>query len=332
MKRPLAVLAVLLLAGCAVPQAPSVAPLAAAPAMTWTPGNYWAYRATFRDGSSFDVALVVHAQTPDGYRLGSNLSAGFFGLPFNGNVSRDLNPRVAGEEWPLFRAPLSEGATWSYHLFGHDATTVAHAALLDVPDLGPTPGWRFESKAYGQTFARYEYAPAVGWLTRLQLFDPTNGTRLLDARLLAYGPDFQEAYFVEETLATLRIAYPAAPGSLPVHVPAGMEHVRAMLTASADAGALDAKLVGAGGEPLAAVQALAKQTATDRASVRGGASMTWTLTHTGVGVGYVYLEVTGLSATGKLARLQSTRPAFPQDGHTTSTGEPVAVYGISVEH
>jgi hypothetical protein len=294
--------------------------------MAWSPGNYWAYRATFQSGRTIDIALIVHSRTPDGFRLGSNLSAGFFGLPFNGNVTAERNPRVAGEEWPLFREPLSDGATWSYHMFGHDATTTAHAAMVDVPG-GRVPGYRFESRSLGQLFARYGYAPSVGWLTSLSIIEPTNGTTILDATLLAYGEDWGSAYYVEHTIRQLRISYPTPPGSSTIAIPPEMEHIRALLSVQAEAGLLEAKLYGPRGEQLADARAVGTQAASDRASVRGGPAMTWTLDHTGVGAGSIYLEITGLSATGKLSQLQSfqsTRPDRPQTGQVTSTGSPVA--------
>ena len=339
------------LAGCAGEDGgPEAAPpevveaLADTRPMTWAPGNYWAYHATYRQNLTFDVALVVHESTPDGFRLGSNLSAGFFGLPFTGNVSPQLNPRIGPEEWPLYRFPLRDGQSWEYTLFGYDAKTVARAVVLDVPGVGEVPGFHMEASAYGQTFARYDYAPPVGWFTRLELIEPTDGSVVLDVQLRGFGPDFGQAYYVEKTIREVRLDHPSAtpPGALDVQVPGGFRHVRAFLTAETSGGVVDAKLT-ADGRTLAQAQAVGKGVSSDRVGVRAKGPMTWRLEHKGVGVGVLHLEVTGLVATGLAPSaaapepreagvsfgledvLHSTRPDRPHTGHATSTGWPVAV-------
>lgn len=336
--------ALLLLAGCAVDEGPPdevVQALADTRPIDWSPGNYWAYQATFEENVTFDVALVVHDAGPDGFRLGSNLSAGFFGLPFTGNVSPDLNPRIGPEEWPLYQFPLADGKAWEYTLFGYEAKTVARAALVDVPGLGIVPGFRMESSAYAQTFARYDYVPQVGWFTRLELIEPTNGQRVLDVKLRAYGPDYGSAYYVEKTIREVRLDYPTSvPGAIAIDVPDGFVTVRAFLTVETSAGAASGEIKDATtGKSLAKAQAIGKGAQAGRISLRPRAALEWTLDHAGAGTGVVHLEITGLTATGPLAQpsqpqmqpidlvslLQSTRPALPQVGQVTSTALPVAV-------
>lgn len=335
-----ALLVVALLAGCAAPP-PAPAEVAEAVAdtrpMDWSPGNWWSYHATIGN-ETFDVALIVHERTADGFRLGTNLSVGFFGLPFHGNVSDELNPRIGGEVWPLFHFPLDDGKSWAYTLFGYDARTVASAALVEVPGLEGAPGFLLESTSFGQTFARYSYAPEVGWFTRLELIEPTNGTTVLLAELSAYGHDWDAAYYVEETLREIRLRYPALPGREEIRVPAGYLQARVSLLAQSASGVLMGRLLDEDGRPLARVDVLVAGADTDRASAKGDGATTWTLDHKGAGTGTIYLEVTGVSATGPLAApratslnmdlaalLQSTRPAFPQDGQTISTALPVGV-------
>ena len=334
MRRALVLGLFLLLAGCAerVPGTaePSLDPAAAkaARAMDWTPGNWWAYRATVGN-ETLDVALVLHERTEDGYLLGSNLSVGFFGLPFHGNVTNDRNPRIGTDVWPLFEPPLADGKEWGYSLFGYDAKARATRADLAVPGAGLLPGYQLEARSLGQTFARYTYSDAVGWFTRLQVIEPTDGSTVLLAELVAYGPDWGQAYYVEETLLQRSIGYPQLPGEEVVRIPPGYVDVRVELTGQSAAGVLFASLRDAAGRHIASIDVLASGFDTDRVAVRAEQGVEWVLEHSGVGTGRILLHVTGMSATGPLA--QSTRPALPQDGHTTSTGNPVGTYSMRVE-
>lgn len=356
-----------LLAGCASrsEEEPTSSARAAASAprvMDWSPGNWWSYHATVGN-RSVDVALIVHERTPDGFRLGTNLSVGFFGLPFNGNVTADLNPRIGPEVWPLFAFPLADGKEWAYELFGYQAKTTAREATIDVATLGARPGYVLESTSFGQVFARYEYAADAGWFTRLQLIEPTDGSTVLLAELTSFGTDWNAAYYVEEVIRDVRIEYPALPSAFDIPLAAGYLQARATLTTRATSGALFATLLDEDGRVLARAESLVRGTDIDRASARTAGGATWRIEHRGAGVGAIFLEITGVSATGPLALnapagasgssakpaaaptsdgatfdlpalLQSTLPARPQLGHTTSVAPPLTlgVYAIGVAH
>lgn len=322
-------LPMLLLAGCAAetPPAPATTQAAALPHASWAPGSWWAYQAAYA-GHVVDVALIVHAATPEGYRLGSNLSAGLFGLPWAGEVTLERNPRIGGEVWPLFTFPLEPGKTWDYSLFGHAAKSVVRAQAED--------GYALEASSFGQTFARYDYAHDAGWFTRLTLVEPTNGTTMLDARLVAAGTDWSAAYYVEETLVERRVENPGLPGALELPLPGGFAHVRAELRSTTEAGAVFAELRDADGRVLVASRALARGSDLARVTLREPDEGVWTLVHHGAGVGRVELLVTGIAARGPLADapaegpafdlaslLQSTRPERPHAGHVIRTGTPV---------
>lgn len=272
-------------------------------ATRWDPGDWWAYRATFHRNATYDIALVVHEGGAEGFRVGSNVSSGFFGLPFNGNVSTELNPRIGADEWPMYRFPLDDGKTWSYTLFGYDATTTAYAALVDVPGKGKVPGFRLESSTLGQVFAKYDYSPQTGWFTRLELIEPSKREQVLEVRLAGYGDHYGRAYFVERVIETIRIDYPGVPGSVDVRIPDGYARIHATLSVATTAGAMKASLK-LGDVVLADAQAVGKGAASDRATVRRGG--TWTLDHAGAGQGVVYLEVTGISSMGGTARWRET--------------------------
>lgn len=296
----LALALALLLAGC-LAQAPSperqhlAQAVADTRAMTWAAGNWWAYHATVRN-VTLDITLVVHDTSPQGSRLGTNASAGFFGLPFSGNVTRELGPMLGSEEWPLYRFPLEDGKTWSYKLFGYDAKTTAHAALVDVAGVGPMPGFTLDATAYGQTFARYDYTPRTGWFTHLALWDPAKHEQVLDARLTDFGPAYGRAYFVEQALREVRIEYPTLPSSVDIEVPSGYARVEALLVVSSTAGVVDAQLRDARGYDLASARSVG--IGQDAAKVGASGGATWRLDHKGVGQGVVHLEVTGLTLVG----------------------------------
>lgn len=315
---PLAALLLLpvLLAGCTNEDRTRASPeviraVADTVALPWARGSYWAYDATFTSGRTHAIALVVHEAREDGFRLGSNRSSGFFGLPFSGNVSADLNPEIGGVEWPMYRFPLSDGASWSYAMFGHDATTTAYAAMVRLPDGSDEPGFRLEASSYGQVFARYDYSPTTGWFTRLELVDPGKREQVLDVRLTDHGAAWGRAYYVERVIRAVRIAYPnaAPPAEVPVDVPSGYARVRATLTVQAAAGALDATLGTEGGASLAEARVLGKGLASDRADLPPGAR-TLLLRQVGAGAASLYLEITGIRDASPEPKERSTqRPA-----------------------
>lgn len=274
----------LLLAGCATPDAPSAMPPVAIVGQVWGPGSWWSYHVEL-DGSSFDVTLVVDEATPEGYRLGTNLSVGFFGLPWGGNLTPDRNPVLGGEEWPLYRHPLSDGATWRYRVMGHDAITRAVA----TPD-----GHALEASSWGRVFARYDHDANVGWFTRFELIEPSNGRTLLRATLLDHGHAFDGDYFVERDLTERHVRNPLLPGALVVPVPAGAVQVRAHLTVAADAGALRAELRDEQGRVLARAFTATPGADTASAILDVPAGALWTLHHAGAAVGDVRLKVSGV--------------------------------------
>lgn len=330
----------LVLPGCAAPGGePEAAAAPVAPrVMDWSPGNWWAYHATIGN-VTLDVALIVHERSADGFRLGTNLSVGFFGLPFNGNVTHQLNPRIGADVWPLFQFPLADGKEWDYELFGYQATALAAADTVDVASLGPRAGYSIEARSFGQLFARYTYAPDAGWFTRLEIIEPTDGSRVLAAELTAFGTDWNAAYYVEETVRSVEVEYPALPGQIELDVPGGYLQARATLTAKLATGALSATLRDEDGRALASAASYLRGTDIDRASARIAGPVTWRLDHRGAGLGSVHLEITGVSATGPLAApsgdeapevdlpalLQSTLPARPHEGHTIATAAPLAL-------
>lgn len=302
------VLVVAALAGCAGHATRADPRLVQAVANThadrWQAGDWWSYRATINGNRTFDVDLVVDRVKPDGFTLGTNTSAGFFGLPFLGNVTKGLNPVIGDEVWPMFQFPLSEGATWSYHLWGHDAKAEAHATVVDVPGQGPQPGFRITATSLGQVFARYDYAPGPGWFTHLEVVDPGKGGKaVLVADLRDFGGNYRGLYFIEETLAATR--YEAPAGGLPLartmEVPPTGSPVRVHLSVTWTAGACDATLTDETGQAVAHAQVAGQGQASADATLETGAR-TLKLDPRCAGSGVVYVVATGVRTREGLAR------------------------------
>jgi hypothetical protein len=294
------------LAGCSThaprPEGKLLPALAAPAADRWQTGSWWSYHAVLEGNATLDVDLIVDRVKPDGFSLGTNASHGFFGLPFLGNVTKGLNPEIGDEVWPMFQLPLSEGRSWSYHLWGHDAKAIARAALVDVPGAGPEPGFRIEASSLGQVFARYDYASSPGWFTHLEIVDPGKGGQaVLVADLAGFGANYHGLYYVEETLAAARFAGPTAlPLPVTLDVPAADSAVRAHLSLAWTAGACDAMLLDEAGRPIVHAQVVGTGVASDGA-IAGQGAHHWTLQPRCVGAGSVYVAVTGVRARQGLA-------------------------------
>lgn len=286
----------LALAGCLAPKAAlpwsvGAAP-AAEPAQPWSPGSWWSYRATFASGRGIDVALVVHESSPAGYRLGTNLTAGFFGLPFNGTVTPGYNPVVAGEEWRLFDFPLADGKTWESQLMGYPVKTTARAAEVALPDGSRVAGYDLTSTSYGRVFARHAWAEETGWFTALSLYEPTDGTRLLDVRLTGAGSDFGRDYYVEVPIQTLRHEYPGLDGADALRMDSG-DQIAATLTLRGTLGEFSARLLTPRGVPVLEASVRGQGAAVERATF-SATEGTWTLDHLGLGQGALRLELTAI--------------------------------------
>ncbi|MHB8604310.1 MAG: hypothetical protein ACYDCK_03560 [Thermoplasmatota archaeon] len=263
----------------------------------WHPGAWWTYVARFEgDNRTYDVALVVDRVSPTAYVVGSNLSGGFFGLPFDGNVSRaGLNPTIAGQEWPLFEFPLADGKTWTYTLLGYPVVATAHVAPVDLAPGLKTTGFSIDASSYGRLFARYTYAPAAGWFTRLTIFEPTNGTVAADVRLTGEGASWARDYFVETPVAHFAASYPSTDTSATFRIASRASHLLGTLVVEGDAGAFSAKVTDPDGHPVLAADVLGRGLAIDRRGFDAVAGE-WRLDALAAGVGNLRLDVFALES------------------------------------
>lgn len=306
-----------LLAGCLVPVpgvlGPSHAEEEPADRPGWQEDDWWSFRVEVPDGGHAASTFVVHEAGPDGYQLGSNRSNGFFGIPFHGDVDQDLNPKVAGERWEMFRFPLEDGDSWTQRFLGHVVTTSVEAAEVPGPE-GALDGYRLTAEAYGAPIATYTYTPETGWLTSFTLRDPETGEPLAWANLTDQGTGYQGRYLVEEPVHSLERTYPGdLPGEDRFQVDADGVHLVATLTASTRPGHVDARLEAPDGDVVAEVASTGQAMDDERRAwpVERGE---WTLEHQGVGAGTVRAQLHVVRAAGPGAGDGGTEEAGPAAG------------------
>lgn len=293
--------AAMLLAGCLVPVPGFVgstgtsADTATQP--TWNADDWWSFQVETTEQAA-SATYVVHEADADGYHLGSNRSNGFFGIPFHGELAPDLDPRIAGERWDMFRFPLQDGDTWTQRFLGHVVTTDVHATTLEAPDGGTMEGYRLEAEAYGSQVAAYTYAPETGWLVNVTLWNAQAGEPVVWANLTDRGTGYEGRYLVEEPVHELERSYPGdVPGWETLEVDATGSWLVASLTGVTRAGHAQARLEAPDGEVVAAVSSSGRGVDQAEATwpVEEG---TWTLEHLGAGAGEVRLGIYVVHAQG----------------------------------
>ncbi len=314
----LALVTTSLLAGCVVPvpegswSSTGLQGTSAAEQPRWGEGDWWAYRVTILGNTTLEMALVVDDAHADGYRLGNNASRGFFGLPFHGNMSPDLHPRIGDQTWRMFEFPLQDGRSWDQELYGHNVHTTVEATSVSLPDGSTDDGYELEATTYGALLSRYTYSPTAGWMTSFLLRDPGTRDVLLEAELVDHGRDYSKGYYVREPLRTVEVTYPTdLPGTTEVPIEQG-ERIAATLVVRGDAGLLDARFLNPQGEEVLHARSTASGTATDEATVPA-ADGTWELHHTGAGAGRVLLQLHTVERVGPADAPSDPGPA-PSSG------------------
>lgn len=261
------------------------------PRPTWSTGDWWSFRVEVPSGGSAASTFVVHDAGPEGYKMGSNGTHGFFGIPFHGRLEPDLDPHVAGEVWDMFRFPLRDGQTWTQQFLGHPVTTEVASAELEAPDGETVDGYELTVQAYGSRIASYTYAPDLGWLTSFTLRDPETGDPLAWANLTDRGADYGNRYLIQERVQEVERSYPGdAPGEAAVPVEAKGTELVASLAASSGPGVAEASLEDPHGNEVARVEASGQDV--DEAQVTTAVQAgEWTLDHRGLGSGHVGVQI-----------------------------------------
>lgn len=175
----------------------------------WSPGLWWRYNVTRGDGTG-SVVFAVQAESQDRYTLLANGTShaardALEDLAYVGPVRVEDFAGVT-DEGPVrfFEWPLEDGKTWTTPWNGVERTHEATRTQVTIPG-GTLPGVEVTSTADGRTLATYEYAPAVGWFTRLELPQRNLTYTLADAGF-AYRGNLTRA----EASTALEFTSPAA--------------------------------------------------------------------------------------------------------------------------
>ncbi len=287
----------------------------AAPSSTpeWSEDRWWTFQVSVQGNDPVLAAIIVHEAGPMGIHVGMNRSGAILGLPFSGNFTNDLSPEFAGETWKMYDFPLEDGENWDQELLGHTLHTEVEATELETVDGdSTTDGYALEATAYGQTVASYTYHPDAGWFDELMIRDPGSGEVLLDASLVAHGASWDEAYYVNEKIHETTIEYPGTlPGEETFTVPDTYERARVVLSAVAEAGAVDAELQDADANTVATARALVNDRDVTTAATESPAG-TWTLRQTGAGDARLHLEILGVRVVDPAHRSNGTDATAPR--------------------
>lgn len=279
----------------------------------WQPGNWWAYRAAFDNGVTIDVALIVFEARAESVTLGSNLSAGFFGLPFNGNVTiPNLNPVIAGEEWRLYDFPLSHAKEWTYEFMGYTLAARASEADLRAPHVGTHAGFSLVASSFGRTVVQYTYSSEVEWFTELVLYEPTDGHEVVRVTLTDYGERYGEDYYVSVPVAEHHVTFPAIPAEKRFIVEGRFLELTGTATLVGKLGTFRYELR----DPHDRIAMRAEVTPTGAhvaSEELESAPGAWTLTHLGAGQGSLHFEMSALEPVrdGRLATGDVREPTAP---------------------
>lgn len=253
--RLLSILALLgvVLSGCASKDATPADPMAADPsdlattpaaldgsAPEWKVGQWWDHKWFLGSTASdaFTVKTIVAedkggawAVTTDD-SLTSAIHAAFL-FPTLGDFPKgEVTATVGDFRWPWYQFPLSDNQTWRSELSTRDGAGGVYSLPLVstvkvakgiVTASGVVDGFDIEARTAGsdgipagRLFARYDYVPAVGWMSRATFYDVQSEEEASQfiLELSASGQGYSGPYFEStgEVLSThFNFLVPTAP-------------------------------------------------------------------------------------------------------------------------
>lgn len=160
-------------------------------APTWQVGQWWDHKWFFGSTASepFTVKTIVAEDLGSSFLVATddNLTAAFhaaFLFPTLGTFPKGEVTATAGDySWPWYHFPLSDNQTWSDEIVSRDGsgtdsysfpiTATVRAVPEIVTTIGTEPGFEVEARSEGKLFARYDYVPAIGWMSRATFYDIT---------------------------------------------------------------------------------------------------------------------------------------------------------------
>lgn len=221
------VVAVLLLAGCAGPQASveSTDPAAAtttglslSPA-NWTVGKTWVQEYTVSGIDPFQLKAIVVQDSAAGWEVGTDdafLSAvhAAFHLPTLGTMGKSDMTITAGDfSWPWYKFPMSANQTWTgkMNTVTVDAETVSGDVTVRVLSLDER-GAQLETTANGERIASYDYDVATGWFTKATFYDEGNVSTTITT--VSHALDYTgPVYVTTGAMALNALFYTSAAGA-----------------------------------------------------------------------------------------------------------------------
>ncbi len=143
------------------------------------PGLAWTYELDGAHAAADEIQVVVALAGADGYLFAGGDEESLVGeVAWNrtwlGWQDYHLNPK-GGDEAPLFRFPLEDGDSWSFH----DATATANKAPVQTP-IGTVDGFEITTSEE-DTQRSWTFAREIGYLVTYT--EEQDGTVLLDLQM-----------------------------------------------------------------------------------------------------------------------------------------------------
>lgn len=211
-------------------------------APTWTVGQWWDHKWFFGTTASdpFTVKTIVAEDQGPAWLVATDDSLtsaihGAFLLPTLGTFPKGEVTATVGEfSWPWYEFPLSDGQTWTSAVNTRDGSggtyalpLVATVTAADeiVTAVGLEAGFDIEVRTAGsdgvpagRLFARYDYVPAIGWMSRATFYDVTQEDEVSQFILetSAVGTDYSGKYYdtTGDVLSThFNLLVPTAPSA-----------------------------------------------------------------------------------------------------------------------
>lgn len=183
-------------------------------APVWEVGQWWGHHTHFgaddAAGSHFNV--VVAEASGSGYKVAAQSTThalldaeeDVFDL---GDFGTDLSTTWGDEAWTWYDWPLEHNKSWSqsvrYEGTEHDLVMTAVEADDLRTAMGDEEGFRIVgTSSDGTILMTYDYVPAMGWFSDLDLFDPEDPeTAIFKVRNMGFGEnktgDFYEIDVVD---------------------------------------------------------------------------------------------------------------------------------------